>query len=178
VNALQGKLVRLRAPEPEDLEYLFKWENNTEIWHLSNTLTPFSRYTLKQYIESSTADIYEAKQVRFMIDLLAENNKTIGTIDLFEFDPYNSRVGIGILIADTAERGKGYAGDALETVIHYVFDILKLHQVFCNIATDNQPSIALFKSKGFTAIGEKKDWIKSFNEWIGEYTLQLINSNK
>lgn len=178
MNTLHGKLVRLRAPEPEDIEYLFKWENNTEIWHLSNTLTPFSRYTLKQYIESSTADIYEAKQVRFMIDLLAENNKTIGTIDLFDFDPYNSRVGIGILIADTAYRGKGYAGDALETVIRYAFEVLKLHQVFCNIAIDNEASIALFKSKGFSIIGEKKDWIKSFDRWIGEYTLQLINSHK
>lgn len=178
MNALGGELVRLRAPEPEDLEYLFKWENNTDIWHLSNTLTPFSRYTLKQYIESSAADVYEAKQVRFMIDLLQENNKTIGTIDLFDFDPYNSRAGIGILIADTAYRGKGCAGDALEIIIRYAFDILKLHQVFCNIATDNDSSIALFKSKGFSIIGEKKDWIKTLNGWIGEYTLQLLNSNK
>lgn len=178
MNSLHGKAVRLRAPEPEDLEYLFKWENNTEIWHLSNTLTPFSRYTLKQYIESSTADIYEAKQVRFMIDLLSENNRTIGTIDLFDFDPYNSRIGIGILIAETSDRRKGYAGDALEIVIRYAFDILKLHQVFCNVTTDNNPSISLFQSKGFTIVGEKKDWTRNFNEWIGEYTLQLINSNK
>jgi diamine N-acetyltransferase len=178
VNALHGKFVSLRAPEPEDLEFLFKWENNTEIWHLSNTLTPFSRYTLKQYIESSTADIYEARQVRFMIDLPSDDKKTIGTIDLFEFDPYNSRIGIGILIADKADRGKGYAGDALDVIINYAFDILKLHQVFCNITINNEPSLALFKSRGFTVIGEKKDWIKEFDGWLGEYCLQLINPKK
>ena len=177
MKVLQGKFICLRAPEPEDLELLYQWENNTEIWQLGNTLTPFSRYMLKQFIESATQDIYEVKQTRFMIDLVPadDNKKTIGTIDMFDFDPYNCRAGIGILIADTAERGKGYAGDALDTLIRYAFGILNLHQLFCNVSTVNLTSLNLFKSKGFVVIGEKKDWIRNTNGWIGEYSLQLIN---
>ena len=37
--------IRLRAPEPEDLELLYEWENNQDYWIISNTTTPFSRYT-------------------------------------------------------------------------------------------------------------------------------------
>ena len=89
MKILEGNFVQLRAPEPEDLECLYQWENDTEIWRVSNTIAPFSRFVLKQYIESAHLDIYETRQVRFMIGL--NNNidpaKTIGTIDLFDFDP-------------------------------------------------------------------------------------------
>jgi diamine N-acetyltransferase len=40
--------IRLRALEPEDLEVLYEWENNDSNWIISNTLSPFSKYTLKQ----------------------------------------------------------------------------------------------------------------------------------
>ena len=177
MKILEGNFVQLRAPEPEDLECLYKWENDTDIWQVSNTIAPFSRFVLKQYIESAHLDIYETRQVRFMIDL--SNNidpaKTIGTIDLFDFDPYHNRAGIGILIGDNAERGKGFANDTLQTLIRYAFDVLKLHQLYCNISTENQQSLSLFKNNGFVIVGEKKDWVKGVDGWVGEYMLQLIN---
>ena len=59
----------LRALEPSDIDLLYQWENDKKIWQGSNTLVPFSRYILKQYIENSYKDIYEMKQQRFMIDV-------------------------------------------------------------------------------------------------------------
>ena len=85
----------LRALEPEDLEILYKWENDTDLWTVSNTLTPYSKYVLRQFIEESTKSIYETCQQRFMIDL-AKENVTIGTVDIFDFDVTNQRAGIGI----------------------------------------------------------------------------------
>ena len=29
--------IRLRAPEPEDLEVMFRFENATDVWEMSNT---------------------------------------------------------------------------------------------------------------------------------------------
>jgi diamine N-acetyltransferase len=178
LKALEGKLIQLRAPEPEDLECLYRWENDTEIWQVSNTLTPFSRYILKNYIESAHLDIYETRQLRFMIDALSngsEAKKTIGTIDLFDFEPYHNRAGIGILIGEVSERGKGFANDALKVLINYAFTVLKLHQLYCNIGIENQLSLRLFQNHGFAIIGEKKDWLKGEDGWTGEYLLQLIN---
>jgi len=83
---LQGKKVKLRALEPEDLDFLFEIENNTNFWEVSSTLVPFSRFILKKYLENAHQDIYEAKQVRMVIEEIS-NNKTIGLIDLFDFNP-------------------------------------------------------------------------------------------
>ena len=50
---LHGEKVRLRALEPEDLDFLYTTENDTNFWKVSNTQVPFSRFLLKQYIENS-----------------------------------------------------------------------------------------------------------------------------
>lgn len=177
MKTLEGKNVRLRAPEPEDLEYLYLWENDTDVWQVSNTIVPFSRFTLKKYIETSHLDIYENQQLRFMIDSVADN-QTIGTIDLFDFDPYHHRAGVGILIGDPAFRGKGFADDALKVLIHYCFSKLMLHQLYCNIGSTNKQSLQLFERNGFVVVGEKKDWLRTQQGWASEYLLQLITAHQ
>ncbi|MBT3209997.1 MAG: GNAT family N-acetyltransferase [Bacteroidetes bacterium] len=173
---LENDFVKLRAIELSDADIIYKWENDPSVWKLSNTIVPFSRYIIRKYVENSHLDIYETKQLRLMID--AKNmseNSTIGAIDMFDFDPYHNRAGIGILIGEDENKGKGYASAALELFINYAFSHLGLHQLFCNITANNDHSLNLFRKHKFEIVGEKKEWIKTHEEFLNEYMLQLIN---
>ncbi|MBL7111504.1 MAG: GNAT family N-acetyltransferase [Bacteroidales bacterium] len=175
---LRGKNIILRSLEPADLELLYQWENDTENWFVSNTYTPYSRHALKELIESARKDIYENKQLRLMIDFVPGNDNeglTVGAIDLFDFNPYHQRAGVGILIANKEYREKGIATEALAILIKYAFKTLGLHQLYCSISTNNEASINLFKKTGFVLLREKKDWLKETQGWRGEYFFQLIN---
>jgi diamine N-acetyltransferase len=172
---MKYKKIRLRAIEPEDLELLYEWENDNSYWAISNTVSPFSRYTLKRYIENSHKTIFETGQLRLMIEHI-EDKITIGTIDVFEFDPFHKRAGIGILIANELYRRKGYATMSLTCLIKYCFKTLQLHQLYCNILSNNFISIDLFKKHGFVQIGIKKDWILAESGYIDVHMFQLINS--
>jgi diamine N-acetyltransferase len=174
---MNHKEIKLRAVEPEDLELLYDWENNKQYWIISNTVTPFSRFTLKRYIENSHKNIYEIGQLRMMIDHI-KTKKTIGTIDLFDFDPVHKRAGLGILIAAEEFRRHGYACMALECLIEYCFKTLLLHQLYCNILSNNCQSIELFKKLGFREIGVKKEWILSDNGYLDEHMYQLIREKE
>jgi len=167
--------IRLRALEPEDLELLYDWENNDAYWMISNTMTPFSKFTLKRFLKHSHKNIYETGQLRLMIELIDEK-LTIGTIDLFDFDPFHKRAGIGILIADESQRRKGYASMALKCVIDYCFDTLQLHQLYCNILANNGESMDLFQKLGFVRIGVKKEWVKTTDGYLDEHMFQLLKS--
>jgi len=171
---MKFKDIRLRALEPEDLELLYEWENNDSNWVISNTITPFSKYILKRYLENSHKNIYETGQLRLMIDHIADKN-TIGTIDIFDFDPFHNRAGLGILIADETYRRKGYASMSLTCLIEYCFKTLHLHQLYCNILANNAESMELFMKQGFIQTGQKKDWIKTSDNYFDEYFFQLIN---
>jgi diamine N-acetyltransferase len=172
---MKYKEIRLRAIEPEDLELLYEWENDNSYWAISNTVSPFSRYTLKRYIENSHKTIFETGQLRLMIEHV-EDKITIGTIDVFEFDPFHKRAGIGILIANESYRRKGYATMSLTCLINYCFKTLQLHQLYCNILSNNLISIDLFKKHGFVQIGVKKDWILVEEGYVDVNMFQLINS--
>ena len=173
---LQGKNLQLRALEPRDLDLLYKWENNPEVWPVSGTLAPFSRFVIEQYLTISHQDIYTSKELRLMIDLKSggENSRSIGCIDIFDFDPKNKRAGIGILIGDENERRKGYAAEAIEIVIDYCFTTLDLHQVYCSVVADNQDSLALFRKLNFESTGTHKDWSYNHGQFVDEYLLQFI----
>ncbi len=177
MNTLETDIIRLRALEPEDVNILYKWENDTNIWKLSSTVAPFSRYILRRFIDNQRYDIYQTKQMRLIIELKSEE-RPVGAIDLFDIDPYNHRAGIGILIYDDRDQGQGYASSALTALIIYSFQTIGLNQLYCNVLSNNQRSLNLFKSKGFSTVGLKKEWIKTTSGWLDEYMLQLINPVK
>jgi diamine N-acetyltransferase len=172
---LSDEGLTLRAVEPEDLELFYLWENNDVLWSHSNTLSPFSRFALKRYIDNSHKSIFETGQLRLMIEL-NEEKRTIGTIDLFDFDHFHSRAGLGILIADEADRHKGNASVAMSCIIRYAFYTLHLHQLWCNIRETNKESLALFEKHGFKICGRKTEWLKTENGYSDELILQLINN--
>jgi diamine N-acetyltransferase len=105
-----------------------------------------------------------------------KTGKTIGTIDIFDFDPFHKRAGLGILIADESYRQKGYASMALKCLVDYCFGTLLLHQLYCNILSNNRISMELFMKQGFKEIGVKRDWIKTGEGYIDEHMFQLIKS--
>jgi diamine N-acetyltransferase len=169
--------IKLRAPEPEDLDILYVWENDPEIWNVSNTITPFSRFILSKYIENAHLDVFQTRQLRLMIDVSVSGTrtKTVGAIDLFDFEPLHLRAGVGILIGDVSDRKKGYADKALKHLIHYSFNTLLLNQLYCNISIDNQISMDLFQKNGFEKIGVKRLWNKTSKGYSDEVMLQLIS---
>lgn len=177
MNILETDIIRLRALEPEDIDILYKWENDSNLWKLSSTIAPFSKYILRRFIENQRYDIYETKQMRLIIESKADG-RPVGAVDLFDLDPTNRRAGIGVLVYDDADQEKGYASSAINAMILYAFQVLGLNQLYCNVLANNLKSFNIFKKKGFTVIGLKSEWIKTTTGWLDEYTLQLINPIK
>ncbi len=172
---ITGTRVLLRALEPSDADLLYEWENQMELWPVSNTLVPFSHYQVQKYIEHSSLDLYQTKQLRLMIDLRdKESPRTVGMLDMFDFDPFHSRAGVGILI-HKPERQSGYAKEALTLFLDYAFNHLALHQLYCNISQNNAASISLFESLGFERVGIKKEWLRRGSGYEDEWMFQRMN---
>ena len=171
---LKGEHIYLRALEPEDLEFIHTIENDESVWEISNTITPYSKFLIKQYLKQSHKDIFEVKQLRLVIS--SYNKEALGMIDLFDFDFKNSRAGVGILVKDVKNRAKGVGSEALKLLVNYSFTHLGLHQLYCNISEENDVSIKLFTKQGFKNIGLKKDWNLVNGSYKNEYIYQLINN--
>ncbi len=161
----------LRALEPTDLDFLYTLENDTAVWHVGNTLAPYSRFVLEAYLQNAALDIYTVKQLRLLI--CNNGHQPIGAIDLFDFDPLHRRAGVGIVI--TAEhRGNGHAREALTLLLHYCQHTLQLHQVYCSVTATNLPSLNLFSEAGFQRAGVRKEWLRTPDGWEDVVELQRL----
>ena len=162
--------LKLRALEPNDLELVYEVENDKSLWVYSNTSSPFSRHTLKKFIENSHLDIIEHKQLRLVI---ADDEQSYGFIDLYDYDFINRRVGLGIIIFKKY-RSKGIGLSSLQLTENYLLEHVPIHQVYANISSTNKESISLFKKSGFVNIGLKKDWIFYNNKFNDELLFKKI----
>ena len=167
---IHDNILMLRALEPTDLDVLYRWENDEELWHTSATITPFSRKQLWDYIENYDGDIFRTHQLRLMIVEVA-TYMVVGTLDLFDFDPINSRASVGILI-DKEFQGQGYGKMALNLVEDYCKKHISLNQLVATVSVDNERSLALFRSLEYSEVGVMKWWIKRGNQYCDAILFQ------
>ena len=150
--------ITLRVAEPYDSDIIFRWENDMEIWRVSDTFVPYSKHQIEQFLLNNN-DLVSEKQLRLMIDD-NQNGDTVGCIDLYDYDEFDERAGIGILI-DKNHRGKGYAKQAINLLMDYCFNTLLLKQLYVLTLATNTESMLLFESLGFERCGVRKQWCKT-----------------
>jgi diamine N-acetyltransferase len=169
---LESKNLSLRALEPEDLDILYQWENDSELWKYGSTLTPYSKFALRDYLANSLGDIFHSRQLRLMV-VDKESGNSIGTIDFYDYDPIHLRAGIGILL-DAGYRRKGLGTEALHLSEEYAFRFLQLKQLYAYVPRYNLPSIKLFGNCGYVETGILKSWLKTPSGFEDVIFMQLI----
>lgn len=168
---LKNDSITLRSPEPEDLELMYAMENDTTLWSVGNATLPYSRYTLRAYLEQSRQDLFSEHQARFVIELAG--GEAAGMIDLAEYDPLNSRaeVCIGLL---GRHRGKGIATETMQLLCEYAFKKLHIHQLYAYVPQWNNESITLFEKNGFEKSALLRQWQRNENGYNDVFLMQKI----
>lgn len=157
--------------EPEDLDVLYRIENDVRLWNVGATNVPYSRYALHDYIANASGDIYTDRQVRLMIE--NEQGYVVGIVDIVNFDPQHLRAEVGIVI-ENRFRNRGYAYSALIQIAEYSLAILHLHQLYALVDIANLESIGLFKKVGYRECGELKDWLFDGKEYHNALLMQTF----
>ncbi len=170
---LENDQIRLRAPEPEDLDLLYIWENDTTLWEYGAYYTPFSRFDLKQYLIENKHDIFSDKQLRLMIVDKA-TKAVVGAVDIYDFEPRHRRAEVGILI-DSNHRGRGFGLTALKLLEDYAFGFLNLNQLYAIIPESNKKSIDLFTKAGYIHSGNLNEWLSTGTTFESALLMQNIN---
>ena len=158
--------------EPNDADNIYRWENDMQVWRDSETRVPFSMRQIEQFLLNNN-DLVSEQQLRLMVED-AQNGAQVGCIDLYDYDEFNSRAGIGILI-DEKYRGQGYAKNAIKLLLEYCFNTLLLNQIYILVLATNVESMLLFESLGFERCGVRKQWYKTADGFIDQVEYQFIN---
>ncbi len=153
---IKGKLVTLRAIEIADLDLLSKWSNEPEIWKMvGGWHFPYSKLSTENYIKNINNN--NMNYQNFAIE--TDEHGLIGTTNLVDIDWKNRTAFNGIMLGNKDTRGKGYALDAVMTIMHYAFKELDLYRLDGNMISYNTRSIDFYTKKcGWIVEGKKEGW--------------------
>lgn len=126
--------VTLRAIEEKDFDILYEMMNSATIEKAMGHCTlPISRHQHKEWIDNYRNT---KEQIRLMIEL--ENASTIGIMMLFDIDMQNGTAELGHkLSASSGNRMKGDIYDAVNGMLDYAFNILRLNCIYARTVEGN-----------------------------------------
>lgn len=157
----------LRAPEPEDIEFIYQCENDPERLLHGRVGLPYSRESIRRYVEHYADEAILSGAVRFIVEDLG---RTCGITDLYDIDNSARRAFLSVYISPHYRR-KGLGAEALVMTCDFARDHLGLTQLNAIVADDNAISIKLFKKTGFFDVAVLPQWVRKSNGDLGDALL-------
>ena len=164
--------VRLRAVEPQDLEIVYRIENDTELWGCSDTSVPYSRYAVKQFLSDTANDIYSDRQIRLIAECVG-NGVPVGFADLTGFSPRHLRAEVGVVVFPEY-RCAGYGESILSLLEAYACRHLLIHNIYAVVAENNEPAVRLFRKAGFDFKALLADWLACADGYSNAWLCQKV----
>ena len=107
---------------------------------------------------------------------IKNSDKAIGNIRVFNIHDIHRRAELSFLFYDKNEWSRGYATEAIESVLMYVFDELNLHRIVADYYATNAASARLFEKVGFIIEGMfKEHFVMEDGEFIDSIRVAKLN---
>ncbi|MDP9048734.1 MAG: GNAT family N-acetyltransferase [Bacteroidota bacterium] len=137
----------LRRISPDDAVDLFPLRADWNVMQYISRPLAKSVGDAKKLISIIDDSLIKNEGVTWAITLKSDD-RLIGTIGYWKIVKEHHRAEIGYLLAPACQ-GKGIMHEALEKVLAYGFEVLKLHSVEAVVAPLNTSSIKLLERNGF-----------------------------
>ena len=170
-SPFEGKLVRLRAREPEDEPLLFRWFNDAKVTEHLAMRYPLSHAQEREFIESQKAPGYQ--HAGFAVETLAEG-ELIGGVDLLQASPENRSARLGVAIGDKTRWDGGYGTDTMRTVCRFGFDMMNLHRIELDVYADNLRAQHVYEKVGFQVEGRRREALYKFGRYHDVVVMGLL----
>lgn len=151
------KEIKLRAVEPEDVDFLYKSENDNASFIWTDYSAPISRHQLLQYTLGYQANPFEEGQLRLIVSTADKESIPIGIIDLYDISVRDRKAFVGIYILPEF-RNENYAMKALQLLEEYAGKTLALNRMAAKISTQNTAAVNLFGKCGYEKLALLPSW--------------------
>jgi ribosomal-protein-alanine N-acetyltransferase len=171
---LETKRLVLRRMTPADAEFYLRHFSDPDIVELTAFDAPQTiEKATQELLEFCIRPFEENKGIRWGIALKGETELagTIGYHQWVKTSGYHARVGYDLT---PAHRRRGIMTEALEAVLRYGFEMMRLNKVEACTDTRNVPSIRLLQKLGFHQDGVLRENTYFHGRFIDEAIFSLL----
>ncbi|MGG3306668.1 GNAT family protein [Paenibacillus lautus] len=156
ITELQTERLYLRKVKMSDSTSLFKIWSDPNVTKFMNINCFTDENQAKDMIKLLDELFQENKAIRFSI-IEFESNEIIGSCGYDSLDFENAKAEIGFDIS-RAFWGKGYASEAIRSLLDYGFSTLKLNRIEAQVEPENVNSIKVLQKLNFTFEGTLRQY--------------------
>lgn len=167
---LKNDRIYLRPVEVSDAQLFLKNTENEEIRYMTGTKKTFSLEQVQQHIKNVKKD---PSRYDFAICLNA-NDQTIGELSILDIDEEDRKAAFRITLNTMELTGKGYGTEAIELVLKFVFEELKLNRLQLEVFSHNERGIRAYEKTGFKKEGVLREALNYDGVFSDEIIMAII----
>ena len=168
---IQGKLIRLRPPKPEDAEVMIGWFEDLEATRFLQLRNPPSIEMEKEWLEST------GKDPNSVIWVVEADGSAVGTTGIREIDWKNGFGTTGTLIGDKTQWKKGIGREAMQLRARYAFTVMPLRKLKSSYFDGNVASGRAQAAVGYREVGRFHADRYVDGRWVDEIITELLRED-
>lgn len=179
---IRTKRLVLRRLQLDDAPLLLEFYTKNEAFFKAYEpvkLTSFYQLAYQETaIKAEKSKEEQGRSIKFMMFKEDEPTRLIGLVTLNEIVKgcfLSCFMGYKI---DQDYTNQGYMTEAVEAVVHYAFDVMRLHRIEANIMPKNKPSLQVATKAGFINEGISKQYLKINGVWEDHIHMVKLNLDK
>mgnify|MGYP000900401149 FL=1 len=169
---IAGEKVFLTGLERANAETARAWLNDPAV----NRFMEVGQVPITAAAEAAFYDRLETSSSDFVFEIhLEENGRYVGNIGLHGVDWRHRFAELGLFLGSPVDHGRGYAADAIRTILRFAFDTLGLHRVRLRCYEGNEAGLRLYRHLGFTEVGRHRETFFRDGRFWDEFHFDMLD---
>jgi RimJ/RimL family protein N-acetyltransferase len=170
---LVGERVELRRHARANYRLYGEWYGDPEIWRLTSwAASPLSPSAVERLFEdrelSTTDDSFAIH--------LKDEERPIGVVSLMNISEANDSAELSVIVGHPEDRHHGYGAEAIDTILRYGFEELRLNRVGLSVFEFNEDAISTYEKLGFREEGRLRQALKRDGAFHDAILMSVLGS--
>lgn len=174
IPLLETDRLILRALQPTDALNLFEYFSQDCVTEFYDLYTFQHLHEAEKLVKTWIDRVQKSTGLRWAITLKSQGDELIGTCGFHNFSTENNRAEIGYDL-NPIHWGNGIMTEAIQAMINYGFEMLKLHRIEAFIDPANHASRALLYKNGLATEGILRDYFFEKEKFVDAEMLSILN---
>ena len=160
--------LKLRKIKEEDLQLIMKWRMSPEVTSYMYTNPTLTIEGQKKWLKA----ISKSAEVLYWI--IEFDNTPIGVMNICDMDKVNKKCSWAYYIGDTSFRGRGIAVTLECNIYDYVFNVLGLNKLCCEVFETNDKVVRMHEKFGSETEGLLREHIIKEDKKYNVVTMGIL----
>jgi diamine N-acetyltransferase len=178
---IQGKRIRLRRNERNDISRFVVWLNDPDVRRYLSLNMPISMANEEQWFDNMLK--LPAAEQPFAIEIrkTSPENETdawqvVGNCSFMDIDHIAHSAEVGLFIGDKSYWNKGYGTEVMHLLLHFGFRTLNLNRIFLRVDEANKGGVRAYEKAGFVHEGRLRQSVYRDGEYDNLLIMSVIHS--